>query len=744
MSESSQRIKIGVIIDAIHEQYQSGIWKGITHRAKTLGIDLISFIGTSQDGVDHFDTHYDVIQPFAPNSDIDGVIIFSGSITEHHGKDFTRNLCKTFGNLPLVCVSEKISGFPCIIVENAPGIELTIDHMVSHHNLHNIAFIKGPNGHAEAEERFEAYKRSLIRNHLELDEELIFDGSFIARDGAKATRELIQKGIPFDGIVCVNDHTAFGVLEELSRQNLHVPGNVSVAGFDDVKEAAMLQPALSTVRQPLFRMGEEAVNNIVEQINGGRIPEETVLPTEPVYRRSCGCFSDEVENAKAIHTHISGLSPDEIVNNIFDTTYSLIATHSAAYPGDDKYREKLQDLVDSLVWDVKKPLIRHIFLNEVDILLFSTSKFADSVSLLQTLLRELTVYVTSLFDDAKSIASANNILQQGAALIREHRSVVEQRVLLDEKHFQLNINVTSQRVISSFEQRELLEAIAKGLPTLDVQSLVLATFQEGSINRNHWHYPDTCNLLLAYNQTLGKVIYPRGVTQISSHEIFPRELRNPDKPHNHIFMPLYYRDEYLGYMVLEFAKAAPLFMYEELRLHVSSAIKSALLLRKFKAQSMIDELTGVYNRRGFVTLGEKMLASAKGSNMELMMFYADVDGLKLINDKYGHEDGDIIISGAASVLCETFRERDLIARIGGDEFVILLVSKKMVDLEDKIRDRFALFEQKFNENLNKPYKLSVSLGAAICNMARNEPLDKLMKRADADLFGKKRARKLAL
>ncbi|MBN2717320.1 MAG: GGDEF domain-containing protein [Deltaproteobacteria bacterium] len=744
MNESAKRIKIGVIIDAVHEQYQSGIWLGIADGAEARQVDLISFVGTSQDGVDHFDTHYDVIEAFAPNSNIDGVIVFSGSITEHHGKDFTLQLCERFGKLPLVCVSEKIPGFPSIVVQNAPGIEQTIDHMVNSHNLHAIAFIKGPNGHAEAEERFAAYKRGLERNHLTYNEELVFDGSFIARDGAKATRTLIEKGIPFDGIVCVNDHTAFGVLEELSRNNLHVPGKVAVAGFDDVREAALLQPALSTVRQPLYRMGKAAVDNILKQINGIGVPEETVLPTEPVYRRSCGCFSDEVENAKAIHTHISGRTNDQIIQEIFATTHPLVDIQSPNYPGDDAYLAQLKDLVDSLLWDVNKPFIRHIFLNQVDILLFATGKYANSVQLLQALLRELIVYVTSLFTESEQIATANNILQQGVALIREHRSVAEQRLLLDEKYFQLTINVTCQRIISSFEQRDLVERIAQGLPSLQIKSLSLATFDEIGIDRNQWAYPENCRMLLAYNTNLDTVIYPRGTTQISSRDLFPPQLVNPYACHNHIFMPLYYRDEYLGIMILEFAKAAPLFMYEEIRLHVSSAIKSSLVVRKFRTQSMIDELTGVYNRRAFVSLGNKMLASAQSSNQELMMFYADVDGLKLINDKYGHEDGDVIIRGAAEVLCDTFRERDLIARIGGDEFVVALMAPSLSGLEQKIRDRFAHIQARFNEQLDKPYKLSISLGCASANITEDEPLDKLMKRADADLFGKKRARRLSL
>lgn len=746
MNGTRKRIKIGVVIDAVHEQYQAGIWRGISKRANELQIDLLSFIGTSQDGVDHFDTQYDVIQAFAPKSDIDGVIVFTGSITEHHGRDFTKSFCKLFSGIPLVCVSEKIPGFPSIVVENAPGIEQLIDHFVTIHNLRSIAFIKGPNGHEEAEERFAAYKRGLERNSIVFNPDLVFDGSFISRDGAQAVKDLIAKDIFFDGILAVNDHTALGVLEELSRHKKHVPGMVSVAGFDDVKEASMVQPTLSTIRQPLFLMGLAAVDNILDQINGVTPEMETLLPTEPVYRRSCGCFSYEVENAKAIHCHIDNRNQEEVIDSIYSQSLHYVNRRSPHYPGDDEFRTLVKNLIEALIWDVSKPSIRHIFLNEIDMLLFHTSKYSHSISLLQAILKEVTVYVSSLFSDTQQLTEANNIFQQAVALVQEHRSVLEKRWLLDEKSFQHHINVVSQRIISSFEQRELLESIAKGLPKLGIESLALTIFEQENINRSHWTFHEECNLLLAYNSALDKVIYPRGVTKIKSTEIFPNQLTYPNRAHNQIFMPLYHRDEYLGYIVLEFSDSAPFSIYEEIRSHVSSAIKSSLLLRKFKAQSILDELTNVYNRRGFVSLGSKMLLTAHGNKQELVMFYADVDGLKTINDQYGHADGDIVINGAARILCDTFRERDLIARIGGDEFVVALIcSHEHLDgLEEKIRDRFSKVESQFNKTLNKPYKLSVSLGIAVCDMKNEESLEKLMKRADADLFSKKRARKLSL
>ncbi|MBN2529345.1 MAG: GGDEF domain-containing protein [Deltaproteobacteria bacterium] len=739
-----KRPRIGVLIDAVHEQYQSGIWRGICHQAAECNVDLLSFAGTSQDGVDHFDAHYDIIEQFAPNSDIDGAIVFTGSIAEHHGREFTQKLCESFRGIPLVCVSEKIEGFPSILVENAPGVERMVAHFVEVHDYRDIVFIRGPKGHEEAEQRFEAYKRAMAANGVKFKPDLILNGSFIGRDGATAIRELIERGVHFDAVICVNDNTALGVLEELIAQGRHVPGKVALAGFDDVEEAANIDPALTTVRQPMYQMGIEAVNHVLSQIAGEKVPMETVLATEPVFRRSCGCFSDEVANARAVHSHIAGLSKEEIADQLMVHILPLVNTTSSNYAGEKVFRQSILDLIQALVWDVQKHNIRYIFLNEVDMFLFNVGFCCDGVALLTLTLRELTAYIPSLFDKMTQQAHAENLLQQGNELLHEHRARSERQTLIQERQFQRNINVVSQRIISSFEQRELLESIARGLPQLNVNSLVLAVFNQDSINRTQWKYTEKCELMLAYNHHTDVVVYPRGCTQIPTRSIFLEGLLQTEKLQNHIFMPLYHRDEYLGYVVLEYTDSAPLFMYEELREHISSVVKSSMLLRRFKAQSMLDELTGVYNRRGFVDLGNKMLNSARNVGLQVMMFYADVDGLKGINDTFGHEDGDLIISAAAQVLTETFRDRDIIARIGGDEFVVVLVSEKVEGLEKKIRKRFARFEREFNEKLGKRFKLSVSLGTAVCSESQGETLEMLMKRADADLFAKKRARKLAL
>ena len=100
--------------------------------------------------------------------------------------------------------------------------------------------------------------------------------------------------------------------------------------------------------------------------------------------------------------------------------------------------------------------------------------------------------------------------------------------------------------------------------------------------------------------------------------------------------------------------------------------------------SMTDELTGVYNRRGFFLLANQQLKIAKRTQMSCCLLFADLDGLKKINDSLGHEIGDRILAEAAYILKQTFRDSDIVARLGGDEFVIFIPPVRLIQITIKL------------------------------------------------------------
>jgi len=155
--------------------------------------------------------------------------------------------------------------------------------------------------------------------------------------------------------------------------------------------------------------------------------------------------------------------------------------------------------------------------------------------------------------------------------------------------------------------------------------------------------------------------------------------------------------------------------------------------------SLHDELTGLYNRRGFFTLAEHLLKTAKRRQKGLFMLYSDLDGLKRINDALGHQKGDWALIDTANILQETFRGSDIIARIGGDEFVVMPIETEGNNLGIVI-NRFQKAVEMDNTKSTRDYKLSISTGTAYFDPLSPCTIDELLSQADGMMYEQKRSK----
>jgi diguanylate cyclase (GGDEF)-like protein/PAS domain S-box-containing protein len=160
---------------------------------------------------------------------------------------------------------------------------------------------------------------------------------------------------------------------------------------------------------------------------------------------------------------------------------------------------------------------------------------------------------------------------------------------------------------------------------------------------------------------------------------------------------------------------------------------------KLREISLHDPLTGLYNRRGFLALAEQHLLQSSRDQKEFLFFFADIDGLKQINDTLGHIRGDQSIIQAGNILRETFRKSDIVARIGGDEFAVVVTETKP-ELRDIYLGRMKQNLAKLNAQNRFPFILSLSIGVAIFDLKKMSTLQELMTLADEDLYQSKRAR----
>ena len=159
---------------------------------------------------------------------------------------------------------------------------------------------------------------------------------------------------------------------------------------------------------------------------------------------------------------------------------------------------------------------------------------------------------------------------------------------------------------------------------------------------------------------------------------------------------------------------------------------------ELRALTLVDELTGLYNRRGFLMLAEQHMRLIKRGGPVSILVSIDLDGFKGVNDVYGHAEGDVALRRVANVLRIAFRDSDIIARFGGDEFVVLALD--CGDMRDTLIERVMSALAADNARAARPYSLSLSMGTARFDPFARVPIDQLMAEADVKLYEEKRRR----
>jgi diguanylate cyclase (GGDEF)-like protein len=214
------------------------------------------------------------------------------------------------------------------------------------------------------------------------------------------------------------------------------------------------------------------------------------------------------------------------------------------------------------------------------------------------------------------------------------------------------------------------------------------------------------------------------------------------------FLPLHFRSKLLGYYIVTNSD----FPINSLLCHtftmaVSNAIENLCKISHInKAMEelnriyVIDPLCNIYNRNGFIKHADKVFKDCVANEKTVMLSFIDMDGLKFINDNYGHDEGDFAIKELANVIKECCEDGDICARFGGDEFVIFNRNAN--------EDSCHILEQRFNAKLEhhnsivtKPYKISASIGSVIEKVDSTYTLFKIVKMADEVMYEVKKNKK---
>jgi len=557
---------LGLLVDRIDDTFQNDLLVELTTVAQQRDLNLLCFAGGELNPNDPGTRARNRVYALANPDNVDGLIVSSGSLESRIGTEGIREYLAPFHPLPLCSIGVKLAGTPSIVVDNAVAMRQAVLHLIDDHVRHRIAFIQGPEGSEEADQRFGGYAKALKERQLDVDDRLLAEGDFLADSGARAIRVLLdERQILFDAVVAANDEMALGALEELMRRKIRVPETVALVGFDDVVRGRYAARPLTTVRQSMAKHAEVSVDLILGQLRGEKVDSLVRLETQLVTRRSCGCPMEQ---------HLPGLratpsTPSDATSSLRDRRAPMLIELLAAAP-ELKGTKWADRLVDAYVDQLEGP--DPVSLTPVlDDLMERVDEARLELRLLQPVLTALRrCSAPALVSRPETLLRAENALHEARVLLAnmmQHREVQRR---LETARLARVLGSFAQDLITTRDPASAADSVVRFLPSLGIRSCILSLYP-GVLEGRAAASLDKLQLLVAYDEQrpeqviVSDDVYP-------ARQLAPRSLMPADRASAHVVQPLCLRGRSLGVALFEVGPPDGA-VYESLRAQISAAIE---------------------------------------------------------------------------------------------------------------------------------------------------------------------------
>ncbi|MBN1413081.1 MAG: GGDEF domain-containing protein [Spirochaetales bacterium] len=772
--------RIGLLTDRIDYNYQKKILSGIMDMCDRHGMDFLCYSGGPLGSPYEYEDQRNIIFDLVGEQILDGIILLSGSLSNFITQEEYSRFYKRFLYLPMVSIAVDLPGVPSVLIDNRKGFTDLITHLIKEHHCTNIGFIKGPDANPDANIRHEVFLQVLKDHGIPVNPEYIAFGDFRTASGIAAAEYLMKKGhIDFshltsmhDGfsagtlnvlkrrgmqiekgpntyndlqaIVASNDNMAIGAMEAMAIRNILVPYDIIVTGFDNQEETEFTSPPLTTVDQPLYEQGAAAVELMAALLAGKSPKGPVMLQSTLLLRESCGCNRSYHEL-----TITSGKGKDsDFPKELLESGFMKDSTALLGISRINFLSDKLKDLFDCFLTEIRELKSRYFILS-LNVLLEQEYHLKGSLITWKNLLMKMYERSAANINDEMSASFAGELLKTGMLCIEEtaKRQQAYERMQIE---FQLaELRVIVQNISACMTIDELCSAVSIEFRKFGIDTFLLLSYATDGKSRFLTGFKGEQDFEIPEDRCIfdSRSLMPEGI--IDNLGLLSFDIK-----------PLFSGKDQLGFIIFNLDRSR-FFFYETLRAQVSDALKSINLFRdreeaeaelekalralkkshkKFKRLSIIDELTKLNNRRGFSGLVEAYFKLAVRRNEEFSLFYFDLDGLKKINDTYGHKEGDNAICLAAGILKKTFRHSDILGRLGGDEFAALCDRIGSGEVDPVVK-RLIVEMDKVNASSSKPYKISLSYGIAVHTQSIPfASVEDMMVKADSDLYEQRKKR----
>ncbi len=576
--------RIGFILASAHEGTAPRMWKAAIKAVDTTSSALFIFPGgrLNYKGGDEYLKNS--IYKLASSENVDGVISWTSSLTGKASNEEISEFFQPIVTTPAVSIGERLGASPLVDFDAYLGMAEEIRHFIKVHESRRIVFVRGPENHRSAEERFKAYIDVLKENNIELNPDLITSPRPWS-EGKEALEELINNrglvpGMDFDSIICASDLLLYGVCKHLEALGISVPQTVRVGGFNDSDTNKLLGFSVTTVRMPISGMASSALSILMDMIRSASSSGPDInLPADLIIRHSCGCLDAFAGGANNL-------------NGVKDT--AAFVKWTAAMCNGNPTVEAIKAFYDYIISikdmsDAEKERFSHRFMQLSENFFSSGGECEDLIEVSRAipLVFDLSDEFRVFYKEYIEVLILKSYSQYIGS--NEYRSRNENKALGAFK-----IALLSTR---SFEH--LSEVFCSNLKIMGFEQayLVLDT-------------GDDCfmRLCAGYNihhKDVEAEVFP-------SVKLLPSSLSNEIMNGAYITLPLASDNQALGYLVMQVNESCNELILEDIRASVSSAIKGIMLLETANKARDVAEKAERRSSEFYANISEELREPLEG------------------------------------------------------------------------------------------------------------------------------------
>lgn len=761
MGKERKRVTVGVLVSGILDEFTEYICKGVLHAAKMQDVNVIIFPGKyldrdlSENRDLMYEYQYGTVFSYARKENVDALIAATDCIGCYTDGKRMQEMMKQYEGIPCVLVASKMEGYAGVTFDNYGGIREGLEYLIEKAGCRRFGMIAGPDSNSDAYERKQAFTQVLDAHGIEVTDRMFATGD-LSRRSDTAFRTLLDRNPDLEAVFCVNDETAMGFYDELKRRNIMPGRDISVFGYDDTIASAKSQPSLSSVRADPSELGECALKMVLRMLCGEKVESRTI-PTKFVMRDSiCKASRDEDE--------ASSYALKDDVESYFEEIFYR-CRH-------EELKETLETLhrdFDLLIGKISQLFEQHDKGMESYIeIQMALDAFLEHGAVVHADMDNLLI----VFEKIYQILKRKQPDVESSYQLRDFFSITYRKIIraMDYRFGSMRKEEESNNYSMKLFVRDMLQfekgndlsyaSVLNNLDWLKIRNAFLYIFKKPITHLDREEFiPADSYYLKAYMRE-GKVYSVPAIRQkYSIKSLYSNQAFEGMDRYAMVLLPLFVSEHLYGLFLCDMSEE--LYVNGEFLLNqMSSATKMIDLLKAneeiqqkleeslatLKENNIVldnlsrsDGLTGILNRRGFSDAAQGLLEKSRKEGKKVLVIYVDMNNLKIINDRYGHEEGDFSLKFIAETLSDVVKEHGIAGRIGGDEFACIAEYLGEDEGEALLADIYGRFDS-YNAGSSKPYNLTVSAGARLLRSAEKLTLKEALTQADEKLYEVKKLR----